>query len=130
MKLPDNLVELTLETSHGTSEAYAALTFDYNPLHLDEAFAASTPFGKPIAHGTMALNLLLEAISRSVEGGMQPMRTQLDIRFSAPVKVGETIRTGGRKVGSGEGEYEVWVKNAVGQDILSGTLTIGAGDVS
>ncbi len=128
MKFPENLAELTLETSRDTSEAYAALTFDYNPLHLDEAFAAATPFAKPIAHGTMALNLLLEAINRSVKAAMPPVRTRLDIRFSAPVKVGETIRTGGRRTGSREGEYEVWVRNAAGQDVLSGTLTIGAGD--
>lgn len=128
MTLPDKLAELTLETSRDTTEAYAGLTFDYNPLHLDEAFAAATPFGKPIAHGTMALNLLLEAIDRSLEEGMRRVRTRLDIRFSAPVKVGETICTGGRKAGTGEGEYEVWVRNAAGQDVLSGTLTIGGGD--
>lgn len=33
---------------------FAEVTGDKNPIHLDEAYAAKTPFGKPIVHGFLA----------------------------------------------------------------------------
>lgn len=128
MNFPESIAELTMIASRETVEAYAALTFDYNPLHLDEAFAAGTPFGKPIAHGTLALNLLLQAIAKSLEDHRHQAGQRLDIRFAAPVKVGDTMRTGGRRLAEGEGRYEVWVKNSADQVVLGGALTIGPVD--
>jgi len=34
-------------------EAFAALTGDRNPLHLDDAFARQSRFGRPVAHGVL-----------------------------------------------------------------------------
>lgn len=126
MTYPVSIPELTLETSPAMAQAYAALTYDYNPLHLDREFAATTPFGSPIAHGTMALNLLIEAIDRSMaDSDMMP---HLDIRFSAPVKVGETIRTGGNRLSLTGNEYEVWVATLSGTHVLSGRLVLMGGE--
>ncbi|RCK41001.1 hypothetical protein TH25_24055 [Thalassospira profundimaris] len=124
MSFPATLKTLTLETSSATTQAYAALSHDYNPLHLDADFAATTAFGAPIAHGTMALNLLMQAISETFAN--QPIREHLDIRFSAPVKVGETILAGGERRAGEADIYDIWVRKPDGTTTLTGTLHIEA----
>lgn len=70
--------------------AYAELTDDYNPIHVDEAFAAASPFGGTIVHGTLTLTLVWELLAQleplgSING------TSVDVRFTAPVAVGSTV---------------------------------------
>lgn len=122
MLFPMSLKTLRLETSRAAAEAYAELSYDHNPLHLDPEFAAATVFGAPIAHGTMALNLLMQAIAASF--GDLPVSEHLNIRFSAPVKVGETIFAGGELREGDAGVYDVWVRRPDGATTLTGTLRI------
>lgn len=113
------LPQHSLQTSAEGTRAYAALSNDFNPLHLDPAFAATTAFGVPIVHGAMVLDFLLNAIDAT----FGPDRaTDLDIRFTAPVKVGEEITAGGEQTDNG---YDVWVRKQDGTVVLSGVLTLG-----
>jgi len=119
----DSITPAEMTATAQTAEAYAALTCDYNPIHLDAEFAAATAFGRPIAHGTMALNLLIQAIEQScAEGGGL---TALDIRFSAPAYIGDRLRAGGARTGA-DGDFEVWVDTEDGRRVLSGSARIGA----
>jgi 3-hydroxybutyryl-CoA dehydratase len=116
----DSLPEMSLATSAAVTRAYAELSGDRNPLHLDPDFAARTPFGAPIAHGAMALDLLMNAIDARFG---EQVEVALDIRFTAPVLVGERITTGGTKQGDG---FDVWVRKDDGSVVLSGRLTVGS----
>lgn len=122
MRFPQNLETLEMATDAGKVEAYARLTADFNPIHLDPEFAAQTPFGGPIIHGTMALNLMLEAARRSLGNGLHCR--SLDIRFVKPLPVGETIRAGGTLTDAESGTYDVFVETAAGVRTLQGTLTV------
>ena len=71
---------------------FAGLSGDFNPIHMDHAFAATTPFRRPIAHG-----LLVFAMSSGLGLYSPPMRTLafLSLRewqFKEPVFIGDTIR--------------------------------------
>jgi acyl dehydratase len=71
---------------------FAGLSGDFNPIHIDHEFAASTPFRRPIAHG-----LLVFSIASGLGLYSPPMRTLafLGIRewhFRGPVFVGDTLR--------------------------------------
>ena len=71
---------------------FAGLSGDFNPIHLDQEFARSTPFRRPIAHG-----LLVQAIGSGLGLYAPPMRTLaiLTIRewqFREPVFIGDTVR--------------------------------------
>lgn len=48
--------------------AFAALSGDTNPVHLDEAYAASTPFGKPIAHGMLSVSVISAILGNDLPG--------------------------------------------------------------
>ena len=58
------LVEtLTRHIDQAMVEAYASAARDPNPLHTNAAYAATTPFGRPIAHGMLVLALVAEAMA-------------------------------------------------------------------
>ncbi len=82
--------------------------------------------GGVIAHGTMSLNLLWQSIAATL-GEDAVRRTNLDIQFVRPVRIGDTVEAGGvrRAPGSVDG-WEVWVRNASGEPVISGTATLVA----
>lgn len=70
--------------------AYAALTCDFNPLHTDPEFAATTRFGAPIVFGTQVLGLVWASIEATFgAGALEGARAS--IRFLRPVQVGSGI---------------------------------------
>lgn len=69
------------------------LSGDYNPLHADPGFAKAGGFPRPILHGLCTYGVAGHALLRLV-CDYDPMRLKrMDVRFSAPVYPGETIRT-------------------------------------
>jgi len=69
------------------------LSGDYNPLHADPKVATAAGFKAPILHGLCTLGVAGHAILRTC-CDYDPTRFKaLDLRFSAPVYPGETIRT-------------------------------------
>ena len=90
IEIGQRLPELVKEVSQASINRYAEATGDFNPIHVDEAFARKTPFKGTIAHGFYILGFLSELMTRQfgkawVEGG------SLDARFKRPVKPGDTI---------------------------------------
>ncbi len=103
---------------------YAELTQDFNPLHLDSAFAATTRMGGVIAHGTMSINLILHSLAKAF-GAEAVVNVDLDIRFIKPVRVAETLTAGGERESGDARRYAVWVRGVEGEDRLVGVATLG-----
>ncbi len=80
-------------------DEFANVTEDHNPIHIDSAFAAGTPFGGTIAHGYLTLSMLaplLEELLR-VDGASMSINYGLDkLRFPGPLLVGSRYRAGAR----------------------------------
>ncbi len=49
--------------------AFAKLTGDHNPIHLDADYAATTPFKKPIIHGHLASSVFTKFLGMGKPGG-------------------------------------------------------------
>ena len=87
------------EVTQETINAFARLTGDDNPIHVDAAFAAESPFGTRIAHGLLTLSLVIPHLRDifHVEGSGLNLNYGLNrLRFPAPVPSGSRIRASGR----------------------------------
>jgi len=115
----------TLRVEPDVIRAYAELTDDYNPIHLDPEFAAKTPMGGVIAHGTMSICLLWQALFRSV-GPDAFAALDLDIRFLKPVRGGELLVAGGAPNQDNPEVFDVWVRADDGSDRVAGTVRMNA----
>lgn len=73
--------------------AFASLSGDWNPLHLDEHFARTTPHGKRIAHGLLGLSIASGLGDREgiLEGTILAFM-EMEWRFLAPIFIGDSIR--------------------------------------
>lgn len=71
-------------------QTFAHLTGDDNPIHLDAAYAAATPFGKPIVHGAFLMGLVSKVLGRDFPGPGS-VAVRFSCRFLRPVPVGATV---------------------------------------
>ena len=69
---------------------FANLTGDTNPVHLDDAYAATTRFGKRIAHGMLAASLISATLANDLPGPGTVYLSQT-LQFKAPVYLGDTV---------------------------------------
>jgi acyl dehydratase len=65
---------------------FADVSGDRNPIHIDEAYAAKTPFGKPIVHGFLAGSVFSKVFGMNWPGEGTIYLYQ-DMSFRAPVFV-------------------------------------------
>jgi len=70
--------------------AFAEVTGDTNPVHLDDAFAAGTPFGRRIAHGMLAAGMISATLANDLPGPGTVYLGQT-LNFRLPVFPGDTI---------------------------------------
>ena len=87
----DKLSGFKREITQDRVNSYAEASGDHNPIHLNEAYAASTRFGTRIAHGMLSLALVTEMLVIDFpktwhSGG------KIKVRFSAPVMPGEIVK--------------------------------------
>lgn len=75
-------------------EKYARASGDFNPIHIDHEFAATTQFGGTIAHGMMVAATISEMMAAAF-GRNWPESGSMKIRFRSPVKPGQRITTQG-----------------------------------
>jgi acyl dehydratase len=83
-------VELTRVAWPEDVAAFVHAIGDDNPVHSDPAFAASTPFGRPIAPGMWTAGLISAAIGTRLPGPGTIYAKQ-DLKFLRPVYFGDVI---------------------------------------
>lgn len=85
-------ITIDLPTSANQAMIYR-LSGDRNPLHIDPEVARGGGFDQPVLHGLCTYGVVGRALLRGVAGNRPARLTQMNVRFSAPVFPGETLRT-------------------------------------
>jgi len=78
--------------TEGVVAAFADVSGDANPVHLDAAYAATTPFKERIAHGMLSAAYISALIGMRLPGPGAIYVSQT-LSFRRPVKLGATVRT-------------------------------------
>ena len=94
MKISDLSVGQSAELQKTVMEdditAFAKVSGDYNPVHLDEEAAKKTMFGGRIAHGMLGASVISAAIAMKLPGPGSIYLAQ-SLRFTKPVRIGDTV---------------------------------------
>ncbi|HEY6104023.1 MAG TPA: MaoC family dehydratase [bacterium] len=81
---------VTKTISEADVYAFAGITGDFNPLHVDAEFARRSRFGERIAHGLLTAGLISTVLGMKLPGPGGIFLSQT-LKFVRPVRLGDTI---------------------------------------
>ena len=90
MKVGDSY-EIEFSFTQEQVNDFCKISGDFNPLHWDEAFAASTPFKKPIIHGALIASVFSRVMGLEFPGSGSVYLKQVS-EFKRPLYVGQTYQ--------------------------------------
>jgi len=128
LKEGDEFVTAAWTVTEGHIATFAGISGDFNPLHTDEEFCKkNTPFGGRIAHGMLIASMATgQANQLGIFEGTALAVLGIDLKFTAPVKPGDTVKTSlkvaelkeSSKGGRGVANFEVTVLNQKDEAVL------------
>lgn len=71
---------------------FCAISGDFNPVHVDDEFAKTTPFGARVAHGPLTMALAAGVLGTKLPG-LGTVAVSSHIAYRRPVFAGDTITT-------------------------------------
>ncbi|MCZ8043240.1 MaoC/PaaZ C-terminal domain-containing protein [Bosea sp. RAC05] len=117
----------------GDITLFSGLSGDFNPLHVDAEYCATTPFGERIAHGPLTLAMAIGLMSQQNLIDATTMGL-LDLHwsFSGPVRIGDTVhaivttveRKPSRKPDRGVVTLKLAVVNQRGEQVQTGQMKL------
>jgi 3-hydroxybutyryl-CoA dehydratase len=107
--------------------AFAELSGDFNPVHLDDEFARTTRFGRRIAHGMLGASLISTVLGTKLPGQGAIYLSQT-LQFLAPVFPGDTVTAKVRVTKIKEGKpiltLETVCENQRGETLIKGEAVV------
>jgi len=107
---------------------FIEITGDVNPLHVDDEFAASTPFGRRVLHGMLTASIFSTMVGMLLPGTGAIYRSQT-LTFLLPVHIGETVTAHFvvRSIDRAKHRLDIdaWIENEAGQHVIEGTCEAG-----
>lgn len=107
--------------------AFAGITGDFNPVHIDKVAAEKSIFKERIAHGMLTASFISTVIGMYLPG-KGSIYLEQNVKFLKPVKIGSTI-TAWVKITNFDSEKDIytlstWVENDHAVKVIDGTAKI------
>jgi acyl dehydratase len=111
--------------------AFAEVSGDYNPIHLDNDFASKTRFGQRIAHGMLSASLISAVLANDLPGEGSIYLAQT-LQFVAPVFVGDEVTARATVIAVREDKpiatFETVCVNQRNEVVIKGEATVHYGN--
>ena len=108
-------------------DLFAHVSTGKNPIHIDERYAALTPFGGRVEHGIMVASMISAVLGNDLPGHGSIYLGQT-LKFLAPVRIGDTITVTVEVISLREDKHIVTLRtdctNQEGALVLTGEATI------
>lgn len=125
---PGQHVTFTKTFTDEDVQRFIAITSDVNPLHVDDAFAAKTRFGRRVLHGMLTASIFSTMVGMLLPGTGAIYRSQT-LNFLRPVYVDETVTAHFvvRSVDRGRHRLviDAWIENEAGERVIEGVCEAG-----
>ena len=106
---------------------FAELTKDYNPLHMDEDYAANTHFGERVVHGMLSASFISTIIGTKIPGNGSLWLSQT-LNFIAPARIGDEISIIALVKSKSESlkviSLDIEIKNQYGAKLITGEAKV------
>ena len=114
---------LTKTITEKDVEAFAAVSGDYNPLHMEADFARTTSFQQRVVHGMLVASYVSTLVGMHLPGP-GALWTKQSFGWSAPVFIGDTLEVSVEVTHKSEGTrtvvLQVRAKNQHGKIVMEG----------
>lgn len=125
---PGQHVTFTKTFTDDDVRRFVEITGDVNPLHVDDAFAARTQFGRRVLHGMLTASIFSTMVGMLLPGTGAVYRAQT-LAFLRPLYVGDTV-TAHFVVRAVDRvrhrlDIESWIENEAGERVIEGKCEAG-----
>lgn len=106
---------------------FAGISGDFNPVHVNVEFAKQSLFGERVAHGILTASFISTVLGTTLPGANTLYLAQ-ELKFTAPVKIGDTITAEVEVVEKVDAKKVLRLKtrclNQHGQVVIDGVATV------
>lgn len=118
---------ITRAITENDVRSFAELSGDHNPVHVDDAYAETTRFGRRIAHGMLGASLISAVLGTRLPG-LGSIYLSQSLTFLGPVYIGDvlTARVTVQKIEGGKPivTLETVCENQRGEVVIRGEAVV------
>lgn len=119
--------KFTVQIDKSTINEFARISGDYNPLHIDDKYAAKTQFGKKMCHGMLLASFFSRLVGMYMPGKNALYFSQT-LNFQTPCFVGDKVAIEGEVIDKSQSTRIITIKttayNQLGKCLVDGIAKV------
>lgn len=120
-------IKFTEKIDQARLDNFASLSGDYNPLHMNDNYAANTRFEKRVCHGMLLASFFSKLVGMHMPGKNALYFSQT-LNFQAPCYIGDEITIQGEVIDKSDSTRMITLKtlihNSVGVCLVDGVAKV------